>query len=325
MKSHRRVLVLAGATDRAAALRRDVRDGLAATPKRVRSRWLWDERGSALFDEITRLPEYYPTRCERALLARHASEIAQLAEAEELLELGSGSAEKTTLLIDALSAAGLRRAVLLDVDEVALRGSLAALGARYPELELRGVAADFEQQLLEVPPADRRLLALLGSTIGAFEPDERAALLLAAASAAGSHGALLLGLDLVKSPGRIEAAYNDAAGLSAELIANLLPVLNRELGADFDPSRFRSEARWVPELERMEMAVRALEDQTVSIPALGLRVALAAGETIRTEISTKFRRNSVEAELAAAGLRLAGWWTDAVEDYALCLARRASV
>lgn len=296
---------------------------MAASPKHVRSRWLWDERGSELFDAITRLPEYYPTRVERALLSEHAPEIARLTRAEELLELGSGSAEKTTVLLDALVGAGtLRRAVLLDVDEAALRASLGELGARYPALELRGIVADFQEQLHEVPGSESRLLGLLGSTAGALESAERAAFLLAAAAAIGSTGNLLLGLDLVKPAGRLEAAYNDRGGLSAALIANLLPVLNRELGADFDPDRFRSEARWVPELERMEMVVRSLEDQVVSIPALDLRVELAAGEPIRTEISTKFRRVGVETELAAAGLQIAAWWTDAAKDYAICAASR---
>jgi L-histidine N-alpha-methyltransferase len=293
---------------------------MAASPKHVRSRWLWDERGSELFDAITRLPDYYPTRCERALLGECAPEIASLAEAEELLELGSGTAEKTTVLLDALGGGMLRRAVLVEVDEVSLRASLGALRARYPDLELLGVVADFEQQLREVPASGRRLLALLGSTLGALEPWERAAFLLEAAAAIGPDGSLLLGLDLVKPVDRLEAAYNDGDGLSAALIANILPVLNRELGADFDPGSFRSEARWVAGSERMEMVVRSLRDQVVTMPALDLRVELRAGDTIRTEISTKFRPSGIESELSAAGLRLGAWWTDAAEDYALCLA-----
>jgi L-histidine N-alpha-methyltransferase len=305
-----------------AMLEQDVRAGFEERPRRVRSRWIWDARGSALFEAITRLPEYYLTRREREILATRASEIAALADPETLIELGSGSSAKTTLLLDAVTSPGrLRRFVALDVSETALCSAGARLAERYPTLDVNLFVADFERHLDALTLADRSLVAFLGSTIGALEPDERGVFLSAVRRALGAGGSLLLGVDLVKEPARIEAAYNDPGGISAALIANVLQVLNRELEADFDPSRFCSEARWNPELERMEMAVRALDGHLVRIAALGLDVRFARDETLQTEISAKFRRDRFEAELAAAGLGLAAWWTDAAGDYAVCLAR----
>jgi L-histidine N-alpha-methyltransferase len=314
---------LLGPEELSAMLQEEVREGLTCSPKAVRSRWLWDERGSVLFEAITELPEYYLSRAERGILAERGAEIAALADPETVIDLGSGSSAKTTLLLDAIARKGrLRRFVALDVGEAALRAAAARVADRYADLEVIAVVADFEHHLDRLPRGDRGLLLFLGSTIGVLEPEERAAFLAEAARAIGSHGALLLGLDLVKAVERIEAAYNDSLGLSAQLIANLLHVLNRELRAGFDPARFRSEAVWNRELERMEMVVRSLEDQVVPMPDLGLEVAFARGETLRTEISAKFRRERVEAELAAAGLRALAWWPDAAGDYAICLARR---
>jgi L-histidine N-alpha-methyltransferase len=317
----RRVLTPAALRDVLAA---DVRAGLTATPRTVRSRWLWDERGSELFERITELPDYYLTRAERALLAAHVGDVAAAARADVLVELGSGFSVKTRLLLDALVPRGLERLELVDVSAEALLAGAARLAAAYPALAVQPVLADFERDVPGLGAGSRPLLAVLGSTIGALEPHERAGVLGAAARTIGRHGALLLGLDLVKPVERIVAAYSDGLGLSAALIANLLPVLNRELGADFDPAAFVPEACWVPEHERMEMAVRSIRDQVVAIPGLGLVVGFAEGETLRTEISTKFRREGVERELAAAGLEVAGWWTDDGPDAALCLARQVA-
>lgn len=298
-------------------LRREAREGLSTTPKRMRSRWLWDARGAELYERIMELPEYYLPRAERAILERRAEEIAALAHPRTMVELGSGSSVKTTILLDALP--GLERFVAIDVSESALAAAGRRLAARYPRVDVVGVVGDFERHL--PGPYQEALVVCLGSTIGGLDPDDRAALLAAVGRVLGSDGSLLLGLDLVKPVERIVAAYNDDQGLSAALIANLLPVLNRELAADFRPELFRPEATWVPALERMEMAVRSLVAQTVTLRAIDLAVEFAEGEALRTEISTKFRRDGVEQELAAAGLRLGGWWTDDAGDFAVCLAR----
>jgi L-histidine Nalpha-methyltransferase len=309
---------LLGPDELAAQLRREARQGLTGRPKRLRSRWIWDARGSALYERIMELPEYYLPRAERALLEARAGEVAELASPRRVVELGSGSSVKTTILLDALGT--LERFVAVDVSEAALAEAGPRLAERYPGLEVVGVVGDFERHL--PGPSAGTLVVCLGSTIGALDPDDRAALLGAVSATLEQDGALLLGLDLVKPAGRIVAAYDDAQGLSAALIANVLHILNRELGADFRPERFRSEAAWVPEVERMEMVVRSLERQSVTLPAIDLVVDFDEGETLRTEISTKFRRDGAERELAAAGLRLAAWWADEAGDFALCLARR---
>lgn len=302
--------------DLADALRREALEGLTATPKRMRSRWIWDERGSELYERIMDLPAYYLPRCERRILLERAGEVAALVRPEAVLELGAGSSARTTILLDALQ--GLRRHVAVDVSEAALAAAGPRLAERYPELEVVGILDDFERDL---PPADGRILVLLlGSTIGALDHEDRAVLLARIAAALRPAGALLLGLDLVKPVERIVAAYDDPEGLSAALIANLLPILNRELGADFDPDRFRPEAAWNARLERMEMLVRSLEPQTVTVSGIGLEATFAKGEPLRTEISTKFRRKGVVRELEAAGLRLSAWWTDGPGDFAVCLA-----
>jgi L-histidine N-alpha-methyltransferase len=304
--------------DLAEQLRREAREGLTARPKRLRSRWIWDAQGSALYEQIMELPQYYLPRAERALLLAHAEEIGDLTRPRSVVELGSGSSVKTTILLDALGA--LERFVAVDVGESALSEAGPRLARRYPGLDVVGVVGDFERHL--PPPSAGTLVLCLGSTIGALDPDDRTALLTAVSAVLGPDGALLLGLDLVKRVERIVAAYTDPEGLSAALIANVLHILNRQLGADFRPERFRSEAAWVPELERMEMVVRSLERQSVTLPAIDLVVEFAEAETLRTEISTKFRRDGAEQELAAAGLRLDAWWTDEAGDFALCLSRK---
>jgi L-histidine N-alpha-methyltransferase len=297
----------------------DVRAGLARTPKAVRSRWVWDAHASELFDRIVELPSYDLPRRERAILEARSATIATDVRPETVLELGAGSTPRTSVLLDELVPAGLRRFVAMDVSEYALRGALPRLARRYPGLEVRGVVGDFERQLELVRTPGRTLVLLLGSTIGALEPAERAALLAAIAGVLESDDALLLGLDLVKPEAEIRAAYAHPGELAGGLIANLLPVVNRELGADFDPSWFQPESSWNPDEERLETVVRSLCDQVVTIPDVG-RFELAAGETIRTQVSTKFRREGVERELAAAGLRLDEWWTDADGGFALALA-----
>jgi L-histidine N-alpha-methyltransferase len=300
-------------------LAREAREGLTASPRWMRSRWVWDARGSELFARITELPAYTRPETERRLLAARAGGLAAHSDAETYLELGPGSAARTELVLDTLPS--LRRVVLLDVSEAALADAGRRLAEDRPELEVVGVVGDFERSLDAVETCGRTLVACLGSTIGALEEGDRASLL----TRVGACGAdLLLGLDLVKPAARTLAAYGDREGLSASLIANLLPVLNRELGAGFDPSRFRSETLWVAGLERLEMRVVALVDQTVHVEALGLDVHFAEGETLRTEVSRKFRREGVEAELSAAGLSPVAWWADERDGYAVCLATASS-
>jgi L-histidine N-alpha-methyltransferase len=301
----------------AEALHREARDGLTATPKRMRSRWIWDARAAELYERIMELPEYYLPEAERSILRERAGEIAETARPRTVVELGSGSSVKTTILLDALPE--LERFVAVDVGESSLVEAGERLADRYPQLEVVGVLGDFERSLPR--PFERTLLVCLGSTIGALDPQDRASLLTSAAGVLGAGGRLLLGLDLVKPVERIVAAYDDSQGLSAELIANLLPILNRELGADFDPAAFRSEIAWNAELERMEMGVRSLKAQRVALPAIDLVVELEEGETLRTEISTKFRREGIERELDAGGLAVEAWWTDGPGGFALCLAQ----
>jgi L-histidine Nalpha-methyltransferase len=315
-----RVDVLLEPAELRAMLEHDVREGLARTPKSVRSRWVWDAYASELFDRIVALPSYDLPRREAEVLGARAGEIARLAGADTAVELGSGSSPRTGILLAALEAAGARRYVALDVSEAALRDALPGLATRYPALEVRGAVADFERQLARVEAPGRRLVAFLGSTVGALEREERAALYRTVAAFIGREGAFLVGLDLVRPLEQILAAYAHPDGLGRELTLNLLRILNRELGADFELERFDVVGGWNAEEERLEAAVRSLSDQVVQLPAIGLTVDLRAGETIRDQLSTKFRRDSVEAELSAAGLSVAGWWTDPEGGYALCLA-----
>jgi L-histidine N-alpha-methyltransferase len=305
------------ADELAEGLRREALDGLTDSPRWMRSRWLWDAHAAELYERIMELPDYYLPRAERAILELRAVEIAALANPRTVVELGSGSAERTTILLDALP--DLEHFVAIDVSESALAEAGPRIASRYPELEVVAVVGDFERHL--PGPFEKTLVVCLGSTVGALEPDDRAALLAGVANVLAGEGGLLLGLDLVKPVERILAAYHDGEGLSDALIANLLHVLNRELGADFVPERFQAEAVWNPELERMEMVVRSLDSQAVTLPAIDLTVRFEEGETLRTEISTKFRRDGAEQELAGAGLRVDAWWPDEARDFALCLAR----
>jgi L-histidine N-alpha-methyltransferase len=309
--------------DAAAALRADALTGLTATPKTLPPRWFYDARGSELFDRITRLPEYYPTRTERAVLTAHAGEIAEAAGADVLVELGSGTSEKTRLLLTALEEAGtLRRFVPFDVDPSVLRTAGAAITAEYPGVSVEAVLGDFTRHLGELPSSGRRLVAFLGSTIGNFEPGPRADFLAELAGTLQPGDTFLLGVDLVKAPDRLVRAYADAAGVTAAFNRNVLAVLNRELAADFDLDAFDHVALWDPEQEWIEMRLRSQADQVVTVRALGLQARFAAGEDLRTEVSAKFRRSGVEQELAAAGLSMTHWWTDPDEDFGVLLAVR---
>jgi L-histidine N-alpha-methyltransferase len=305
----------------ATAMRADVLAGLTADPKRLRPVWFYDARGSELFEEITRLPEYYPTRAEREILAVRAAEIAAATGARTLIELGSGSSEKTRLLLTALRQAGtLRQYVPVDVSATALQGAAEALDADYADLVVSGVVADFTAHLDALPGEGPRLVAFLGSTIGNFEPGERASFLADIAALLDPGDSLLLGTDLVKDPGVLLPAYDDPTGVTAEFNRNVLHVLNRELGADFDPTGFEHVVAWDPAQEWVEMRLRSVREQTVKIGELRLVVDFAEGEEMRTEVSAKFRRAGVAAELAAAGLEQRAWWTDEAGRFALSLA-----
>jgi dimethylhistidine N-methyltransferase len=302
----------------------ETRAGLAQSPPTIPPVWFYDETGSDLFDQITRLPEYYPTEAERSILLDHADEIARLAAPHLLIELGSGTSDKTRTLIRALRNHGsLRGFTPMDCSEALLRASVRSLTATYPDLAVSGIVGDFTGHLQYLPREGRRLIAFLGSTIGNFEPVERAAFLVELAGATRSGDYILLGTDLVKDVARLEVAYNDAAGVTAAFNLNALKVLNRDLGADFDASGFTHAAVWVPEHSRIEMRLVAQGDQAVHIPQLGdVEVHLADGEWIRTEVSTKFTLDQVRDELTRAGLEVVRQWTDAGGDFALTLARK---
>ncbi|MFH8798582.1 L-histidine N(alpha)-methyltransferase [Streptomyces sp. NPDC017936] len=303
------------ATD--AALRTDVRDGLSAFPRTLPPKWFYDAHGSDLFERITGLPEYYPTRAEREILVDCSAEIAAAAGARTLVELGSGSSEKTRHLIAALT--GLHTYVPVDVSESALTQAGRALIAERPGLGVHALIADFTAPLTLPDTPGPRLLAFLGGTIGNLVPDERAAFLASVRGLLAPGDALLLGTDLVKDEDVLVRAYDDAAGVTAAFNKNVLAVVNRELGADFDPGAFDHVALWDAENEWIEMRLRSRTAQTVKIPALDLAVDFAAGEDLRTEVSAKFRQEGVRAELSAAGLELTHWWTDREGRFALSL------
>jgi L-histidine N-alpha-methyltransferase len=314
------------------ALREDARAGLTATPKSLPPKWFYDAQGSALFEKITELPEYYPTRAERSILRAVSGEIAALSKAETLVELGSGSSEKTRLLLSALRSAGtLRSYVMVDVSESALVAAGNELAVQYPGLDIHAVVSDFEANL-GLPAADGqpaadgasaqagpRLLAFLGSTIGNMTPPQRAAFLRRVRSRLRPGDALLLGTDLVKDPSVLVAAYDDTSGVTAAFNKNVLSVLNASLGADFDLDEFEHVALWDPEAEWIEMRLRSVVAQQVRLPDIGLVVSFDAGEEMRTEISAKFRRSGVAAELAEAGLAMRSWWTDPEGRFGLSL------
>ncbi|MGW5478358.1 L-histidine N(alpha)-methyltransferase [Streptomyces sp. NPDC004008] len=300
-----------------AALRADVLHGLTTTPKTLPPKWFYDAHGSELFEKITELPEYYPTRAEREILIARSGEIAAATGARTLVELGSGSSEKTRHLLDALT--GLRTYVPVDVSESALTQAGHALIAERPGLDVHALIADFTAAFALPDTPGPRLVAFLGGTIGNLLPAERAAFLGSVRALLSPGDALLLGTDLVKDESVLVAAYDDAAGVTAEFNKNVLAVVNRELGADFDPDAFDHVAVWDAGHEWIEMRLRARTAQTVKIPALDLAVDFADGEDLRTEVSAKFREDGVRRELSSAGLELTHWCTDAEGRFALSL------
>ena len=310
----------------AAGLVDDVRRGLAGTPRSLSPKWLYDDRGSELFDEITRLPEYYPTEREREILRTHAADIARLSCATTVVELGSGTSDKTRTLLDAFAAAGvLERFIPVDVSEGTLRQAAADISREYAGVTVHAVVGDFTQHLEILPAEGRRLVVFLGGTIGNLDPRERAEFLRSLAETLEPGESVLLGTDLVKDLDRVVAAYDDSQGVTADFARNSLRVVNRELDADFDVESFTYVPYWDPREERMDLRLRTERPQHVRIPGAGLEIDLAAGEEIRVEISSKFRIEGIRAELAAVGLDVVQSWTDVADDFALTLATRSGV
>jgi L-histidine Nalpha-methyltransferase len=303
----------------AEALRADARAGLSAVPKVLPPKWFYDERGSELFEKITRLDEYYPTRAERSILRAAAGQIAAATGARTLVELGAGAADKTRLLLGALRGQGtLASFVPVDVSEAALIDAARRVDEEYPGLSVTAVVSDFEEHL-GLPDGESRLVAFLGGTIGNLLPGQRAAFFASLRSRLRPGDAFLLGTDLVKDPAVLVEAYDDAAGVTAAFNKNILLVLNAGLGANFDPDAFDHVALWDADQEWIEMRLRSLADQVVTVPGIGLVVEFAEGEDMRTEVSAKFRRDGIAAELAAAGFAMRSWWTDDAGQFGLSL------
>jgi L-histidine N-alpha-methyltransferase len=315
---------LGGADER--SLAEDVLDGLTRPFKELPPKHFYDARGAELFDQICEQPEYYPTRAERSILEEAATDLAALTNAAELVELGSGTAAKTRVLLDAMYAAGtLKRYIPVDVTESMVRDCAEELTDEYPGLQVHGVIGDFERHLDRVPPAvGPRIVAFLGGTIGNFPPGSRRRVLREIASLLGPEDHLLMGTDLVKDPDVLEAAYDDAQGVTADFNRNVLRVLNRELDADFDLEDFDHVALFDREHEWIEMRLRARRKHTTLVRALDLSVHFDEGEEMRTEISAKFTPERLGADLSAAGLELVRWLTDPEELFALTLSKRSA-
>ena len=318
-----RVDVLRDEADGRPALYEETFRSLHAEVKALPAVWLYDEQGSRLYDEITRLPEYYLPRREGEILRAQSAAIATRTQARTLVELGAGSAKNIRLLLDRLETAGmLERFVPLDVSEQTLRASAQAIADAYPRVLVHAIVGDFERDLGVLPGRGRRLIAFLGSTIGNLYPEARGRFFANLATALDRDDALLLGIDLVKDVARLEAAYNDSGGVTEAFVRNALTAVNRELDATFDQRRFEYQARWDPQHEWMGIGLRARQAHTVSVHGLELDVAFEAGEPLRVEISSKFRREQVELEASQAGLRVESWWTDRAGDFAVALVFR---
>ncbi|WP_113702521.1 L-histidine N(alpha)-methyltransferase [Nonomuraea lactucae] len=303
------------------ALEHDVTTGLTSSPKWLPPKWFYDAAGSELFSRITRLPEYYPTRCELAILRARAAELAAACGADTLVELGSGTSAKTVLLLEALAAVGTLRAYTpVDVDAVTLAAAARRLSGRFPGLDVRAVCADFERHLALLPRTGRRMVAFLGGTIGNLEPAARAVFLKELRATLRPGDTFLLGADLVKDTRRLVTAYDDPAGVTAAFNRNVLRVINRELEADFEPEAFAHVALYDERHDWIEMRLRASRDMRVRIGALGLSVDFAQGEEMRTEISAKFRPEGLREELVAAGFQVRRRYTDPAGDFTLVLA-----
>ena len=315
-----RIDVLRDEADGRPALYEETLRSLRADVKALPAVWLYDERGSRLYDGITQLPDYYLPHRESEILRDRASTIAKRTQARTLVELGAGSANNIRLLLDELDAAGtLERFVPLDVSEQTLRASGQSIAAAYPRVFVHAIVGDFERDLGVLAGYDRRLIVFLGSTIGNLDPEQRARLLRTLGTALTQDDALLLGVDLVKDVARLEAAYNDSGGVTEAFVRNALTAVNRELDGTFEQQRFVYEASWDPEHEWMDIGVRAREAHTVSLHGLDLHVAFEAGEPLRVEISSKFRRELLELEARQSGLRVESWWTDRAGDFAVAL------
>ncbi len=313
--------ILVDDEERRRSLCDDVRAGLSSPKKYIPPAWFYDEAGSRLFDEITRLPEYYPTRAERAILTRHASDIAAATRADTLVEIGSGTSDKTRLLLDAMAAAGhLERIILFDISREVLADAAEHLNLLY-DVDVHAVVGDFRHHLGNVPAVGRQLWAFLGGTIGNLLPAGRRQLLECCRRQMGRDGRLLLGTDLVKDVGRLLAAYDDASGITAAFDRNVLAVINRELHASFDPELFDHRAVWDADERWIEMRLRARRPHTVVVEDLDLVVSFRAGEEILTEISAKFTPSQVAGELVGAGLAPRAVWYDDDDDFQLTLAR----
>jgi L-histidine N-alpha-methyltransferase len=298
---------------------------LRAVPKELPAVWLYDEQGSLLYEEIRRLSDYYLPRREAEILRSRSAEVARRTRARRLVELGSGSARNTRFLLDALTELGtLDCFAPVDVSAGMLRRSAQAIADAYPAISVEPIVGDFGRDLHEIPPGGPRLIAFLGSTIGNLHPTERAALLKALAGELAEEEALLLGIDLVKDPARLEPAYNDGTGVTEAFVRNAITAVNRELDATFEQQRFVYDPRWDSEQEWMDIALRARDAHDVSVRRLELELAFERGERLRIEISSKFRRDRFRLELRRAGLNVESWWTDAAEDFALVLARSGS-
>jgi L-histidine N-alpha-methyltransferase len=301
----------------------DVRRGFASHPRTLPPKWLYDDAGSVLFDEITRLPEYYPFAAEHSILEAHAEEIVAASGATTLVELGSGTSDKTRLLLEAFTRDDqLTRFAPVDVSEATLRDAAGRIAQLYPGLEVEAVVGDFTLHLAQLPKGGRRMIAFLGGTIGNLYLEERRAFLGALADVLEPGDSVLLGTDLVKSADRLIAAYNDGQGVTAEFVLNSLRVLNRELGADFDLDGFSYVPFWDPHMERMDLRLRAETPMDVTVPGAGIDLHLASGEEIRMEISTKFTVDSIREELGAVAFDVVATWTDARDDFAVTLARK---
>lgn len=309
-----------GADEARSAMERDARTGLTSSPKWLPPVWFYDDEGSRLFDEITRVAEYYPTRAESEILSAQADSIARLSAPDTLVELGSGTSEKTRILLDALMAQGtLRKFVPFDVSEQTLIEAAHSIAEERPGLEVQAIAGDFHHHLQHIPQDGRRLIAFLGGTIGNFMPDERAKFLKELAATCGPDDRLLLGTDLVKDPDRLVAAYDDSRGVTAAFNLNVLNVLNRELGGDFDLDRFHHRAVWDADNEWIEMRLVSLADQKVFLKDLDLDLRFSEGEELRTEISSKFTPRRLEQALQDGGFSLVESWTDSAGDFMLSL------
>ena len=319
-RSESNIRRLSPEVDHSEDLAMDVRAGLSASPKTLSSKYFYDARGSALFEDITRLPEYYLTRAETEILNSYADEMISAIEPQEFVELGAGHSVKTRLLIEALGRAGSgTRYVPFDISESALIEAAQHLGDSFPWLEIESLIGDFANDLTQITRVGRRLVKFLGSTIGNFRTEERIAFYRTVATMLEGGDGLLLGVDLVKDEDTLVAAYNDSAGVTAEFNKNILQVINRELDADFDVDAFEFIVRWDADCECVSMSLKGNRDMEVTIKGLDMVVHLDEGEEIHDEISCKFTREKVEREAEKAGLAITNWWTDSEERYAVAL------